>query len=574
MNKIFLFLACLVSALSQAQVYDFPIKPGTEEWGKLVTEADRFEAMQIPEGQLKSMSTSDLITTCMNFPAMGYFTAFNNPQDGMNVIIRNFNGLQELMKRNDAPTELLSVYKQMDSKTMKLQNQNIDQSSWSIKRCYFELLLTQDPIIEKMNKEERSNLEGEARKRLNFKIDNPDEYSSMDWEPTLKILNKIGDKSLDKSSRSTTDDLLSQFTAGRSSKAIASSDNPVYATYIIHTPKGTAVTAKKLVSGDYSDWDKAEAARYWLNYYNNRITYAGEATHAYNCHAYAWYCSEGNSYVWINSPGDDAFWNDNSYVLTNTPDENCKISFVLDDHSAITTSQSGYLKSKWGPSPLFIHSINDCPYNSTSLRYYRYPEVNYNTVPNKPFTETFKISGYGTFSASVSNDARYNVDLYEWKADYPSDWYIYPLNSTKSNVSIQRSSTPRSCYVHARAHNSYGWGEWQSIGWVYASSSYSLSVTQNSVNSTLNVQIEPASEMPEAIAGKTTYSSTNQTYNVGLYSSDTGICVYQSTVNNKDNNRLELNIDVSRLPNGVYILHVKNTQVNESPQTFKIIVKH
>lgn len=216
----------------------------------------------------------------------------------------------------------------------------------------------------------------------------------------------------------------------------------------------------------------------------------------------------------------------------------------------------------------------DSPYNSLTLRSSGYSEVNYNTVPNKPFTETFEISGYGTFSASVSNDARYNVDLYEWKADYPSDWYIYPLNSIKSSVSIQRSSTPRSCYVYARAHNSYGWGEWQSIGWVYASSSYSLFVAQNLVNSTLNVQIEPTSEMTEAIGGKTTYSSTNQTYSVGLYSSNTGICVYQSTVNNKDNNRLELNIDVSGLPNGIYILHVKNTQVNESPQTLKIIVKH
>lgn len=36
----------------QAQVYNFPVKPGTEEWNNLETEADRLEALQIPENLL------------------------------------------------------------------------------------------------------------------------------------------------------------------------------------------------------------------------------------------------------------------------------------------------------------------------------------------------------------------------------------------------------------------------------------------------------------------------------------------------------------------------------------------
>lgn len=59
MKKILLLIACITSVLSQAQVYNFPVKPGTEAWGDLVTEEDRFSAMQIPEDQLVSMSTQD-----------------------------------------------------------------------------------------------------------------------------------------------------------------------------------------------------------------------------------------------------------------------------------------------------------------------------------------------------------------------------------------------------------------------------------------------------------------------------------------------------------------------------------
>ena len=41
-----------------------------------------------------------------------------------------------------------------------------------------------------------------------------------------------------------------------------------------------------------------------------------EPTYSYNCHNYAFVKSEGGSEFWLNSPGDDAFWNDQSYVST------------------------------------------------------------------------------------------------------------------------------------------------------------------------------------------------------------------------------------------------------------------
>ena len=39
MKKCFLFvaIACVLSVLSQAQVYNFPVRPGTETWSNLVT---------------------------------------------------------------------------------------------------------------------------------------------------------------------------------------------------------------------------------------------------------------------------------------------------------------------------------------------------------------------------------------------------------------------------------------------------------------------------------------------------------------------------------------------------------
>ena len=569
MKKLHLIALCLFPFLAQTQVYNFPVKPGTEAWNKLETETERLSALQIPENILKSMSTQDLIITCMNYPAMGYYTAYNNPQEGMDIVIQNFNGLQELMNRSDAPNLLLSVYKQMDDELISTKMNQGSSNFQTIKRGFFEWIITQDAILNKMDESNRSVLLEEAQKRLYQKIDSKEEYSSLDYQPSLHLINRLK-TNLNKRSEEESVDESSTI----SLYSLSDLTEGVYTNYTIQTPNGTTVNALKLVSGELTNSEKNELKDYWMDYYDNRISFAGEATNQYNCHAYAWYCSEGYSYVWINTPGDDAFWNDGSFVLTTTPDENSKVSFASDDHSAIMTSQNGYFKSKWGVSPLFIHTKNDCPYNSSTLRYYRYADPEYDTTPSKPTVVTFRKESDGSFSASVSNDSRFNVDQYEWKTDYVGDWSIVPQNAQKSSVKVYRSSNSRSCNLSARGHNSYGWGEWQVVGWVYASQSYSLIVKQNPVSNTLSLQIQPASDVDENMSSnKKTVTLSSQTYTIGLYS-NRGTCVYQSNVRGDGSGMINVNIDVSSLSNGIYILHVAKTGTNEAPVTRNIVVKH
>ena len=171
MKKLHFIALCLFPILTQAQVYNFPVKPGTEAWNKLETETERLSALQIPENILKSMSTQDLIITCMNYPAMGYYTAYNNPQEGMDIVIQNFNGLQELMNRSDAPNLLLSVYKQMDDELISTKMNQGSSNFQTIKRGFFEWIITQDAILNKMDESNRSVLLEEAQKRLYQKID-------------------------------------------------------------------------------------------------------------------------------------------------------------------------------------------------------------------------------------------------------------------------------------------------------------------------------------------------------------------------------------------------------------------
>jgi hypothetical protein len=195
-----LFLFLILSTQAQDYVYDFPVNPNTKEWENLKTETERFNAMQIPSKLLKSMSTENLIITCINYPAFGHYTAFNNIQDGISRTIKNFNGLRELLFRQDAPSKMLSVYSELyvsknDIKISKNDIKNIITDFWGIRICYFELLLAKDEIIGKLNDEEKITLIKEVKKKISERVENEEQNSLFSIQPCLLIIAKILDES-------------------------------------------------------------------------------------------------------------------------------------------------------------------------------------------------------------------------------------------------------------------------------------------------------------------------------------------------------------------------------------------
>jgi len=81
-------------------------------------------------------------------------------------------------------------------------------------------------------------------------------------------------------------------------------------------------------------------------------------TTSFNCHNYAFVKSEGGNEFWLDTPGDDAFWNDGSYVSTsNITQANLKVSYQ-GDHTGVTTSTINKVISKWGAWGLYRHNIN------------------------------------------------------------------------------------------------------------------------------------------------------------------------------------------------------------------------
>lgn len=173
---------------------------------------------------------------------------------------------------------------------------------------------------------------------------------------------------------------------------------PVFSYAQVNTPRCTYVSA--FSPAPLTPAEINNHHNYVANTYPN-ATKLADATSSYNCHNYAWNKSDGGSTYWINTPGDDAYWNDGSYVevADHASPYATKVSYASDDHSAITTSDPNVHISKWGAGPLMQHAPDYTPYIETTLKYYSIPiNGNRNICNGSGVYTTFTSSGVSSYT--------------------------------------------------------------------------------------------------------------------------------------------------------------------------------
>lgn len=141
------------------------------------------------------------------------------------------------------------------------------------------------------------------------------------------------------------------------------------------TPRGTPINA--YITGIELN---EESYQYYMNQvtliYDDRTksTIVSSPSSHYNCHGYAWSVSEGGDEVYIgknNQNEEDPFMSDTSYIQVCPTAWPAKVSYVSDDHSAITWGSPTWLRSKWQVGCLLEHEWDYGPYEeSGGLKYY------------------------------------------------------------------------------------------------------------------------------------------------------------------------------------------------------------
>jgi len=172
MKKLLLLFGCFISVLSTAQEidkpYDFPVKPGTEQWAKLTTSKQMDEVCVIQDEVLSALSTKALLITCLNYPRIIDFFAADNLQVGFDFYSRHFNGLAELINRPDLNKVLLQAYFDIDLPKNKMKGYDYKLTYMQI--AFLELLISQEGIIEQFKETEKLELLSETVKKLEQRV--------------------------------------------------------------------------------------------------------------------------------------------------------------------------------------------------------------------------------------------------------------------------------------------------------------------------------------------------------------------------------------------------------------------
>lgn len=184
------FLTCVVNAQETSEkelLWNYPVKPGTEEWESFKTGQEKYDACLIPQDVLASLTTKDLAEICMNYPMFLNFIYFNDERKGMSFIIERFNGLKELSVRKDGVQTLINIYRDYPI----LSEVQYDVSSKDFytpyRLLYLELLLADDVFMKQLNEQQVAELGKIILNKYEQKLANAHVYSLMNIQKTFLL---------------------------------------------------------------------------------------------------------------------------------------------------------------------------------------------------------------------------------------------------------------------------------------------------------------------------------------------------------------------------------------------------
>jgi uncharacterized protein YihD (DUF1040 family) len=137
----------------------------SEEW-KNISPKEKKELMQIPENELKTMSTKELIEAYINCAYTRSFFLFSEVDKYYEKLYKGFNGVNELLNRTDATDEIIKYYLTMDPQDNTISIAGI-QMPFQIQ--FVEYLIGNPDMVRKFNTEQLRIITLELVKKYQIK---------------------------------------------------------------------------------------------------------------------------------------------------------------------------------------------------------------------------------------------------------------------------------------------------------------------------------------------------------------------------------------------------------------------
>ena len=174
---------------SIADVYEYPIKPGTPEW-KNYSHTEHLEMLQLADTVLSRITTEGLLLTCLNYPFLGNMIAFDSYQLGVERVIVNFNALQELLERPEVVLLLMKEYINLDPVKVDPDWTILQIAIYKYRFMFIEMLLGQEELLSQLSKTERRQLLEECLSKYTAKVQD-ETYGTIHWKTTAVLMGRI-----------------------------------------------------------------------------------------------------------------------------------------------------------------------------------------------------------------------------------------------------------------------------------------------------------------------------------------------------------------------------------------------
>lgn len=350
----------------------YQITPDDAEWSDFQTTEEMYKACQIDIEILKGMDTEELVKVVADYSLMVNIYAYDSMEQGMEAVGRHFDGINELLDRNDAINGICSYLEKISDR----ERAEKIGDDFGLKCDYCMTLI--DYTYQKQN-----YISDSATKRI------------MDVYKEIEVLRDDGVVSEGYVSFDYLRDLSieSYLNSGIKRAPIKdiidtdiSTNVKSVGTQTVYTPKGTKMTLTKY------EFVSSSAAAYINKQmdaaYPNAVRFAPASAH-YNCHSYVWYSASAYNLCWMEPEQALLYIADGSYSAVSNFNNivGAKVQYMDKNnqfiHSAIVSSQSSVnlsslkqgigieVKSKWGMAGLYKHSAAYSPYDIGILLFYK-----------------------------------------------------------------------------------------------------------------------------------------------------------------------------------------------------------
>ncbi len=173
-NVLLLFFVITFHSLSGQEsnlIWDYPVKPGSEQWKSFKSHKEMVEICQIPSNVINNLSTKDLAKICLDYPLFCTLTAFNNMQQGFEQVSAEFNGFKELYQRKESGRELLLLYHEIKPEDIAFMSTNLEKGQFKFRIFYLEFMLAQNSFYNNLSQSELRELLIESYQKAKQKLD-------------------------------------------------------------------------------------------------------------------------------------------------------------------------------------------------------------------------------------------------------------------------------------------------------------------------------------------------------------------------------------------------------------------